>query len=103
MNEVQNIISLRLHLVKLYYNYAKKNQCSICREEEETTEHVLECSRIVEIVRNMKVNDMYVKPEDLSELIKMVNYITKVCKKSEEQNMFWKECIERQQFNREYG
>ena len=46
MNEVQNM-TLILHMVKLDYNYGEKDQCKMRIEEEETTEHVLKCSRIM--------------------------------------------------------
>ena len=66
MNEVHNIMTLRLHMVKLDCNYGKKDECEVCRKEEETTEHVLKCGRISESVGNRNDNDMNVKTEDPS-------------------------------------
>ena len=43
-------------MVKLDCHYGKKDQCKMCSEEEERTEHVLKCSRIVESVGNRNGN-----------------------------------------------
>ena len=44
---IKDIIKIRLHMWKLKANCGRKgldNRCLMCRSEEDTTEHVLECN-----------------------------------------------------------
>ena len=45
-DDIKYIIKIRLHMWNVKMNYPKKDTdtiCSICRKEEDATEHVLDC------------------------------------------------------------
>ena len=44
ISEAREIIKLRLNMLKKDNNYGKKTLCEGCKEEEETTGHLIKCT-----------------------------------------------------------
>ncbi len=46
MEDLTDILKLRLNMIKLDCNYGKKGNCKLCGGERETLEHMLECKEV---------------------------------------------------------
>ena len=55
-DDIKDILKIRLHMWEVRKNYPKNNTdtiCPICRKEEDTTEHVLDCEVELEKGKDM--------------------------------------------------
>ena len=76
MREVTEIMKLRLNMVKISYNMGKKEQCRMCNECEESTEHIIKCESMKEEI-GWKESDWLAKTENVEELKQMTTYLQK--------------------------
>ena len=76
MREVTEIMKLRLNMVKISYNMGKKEQCRMCNECEESTEHILKCESMKEQI-GWKESDWLVETENVEDLKQMTTYVQK--------------------------
>ena len=74
MKEVTEIMKLRLNMVKISCNMEKKEQCRMCNECEESTEHILQCESIHEEI-GWKRCEWLVETENIEELKQMMTYM----------------------------
>ena len=91
MKDVKRIMKMRLHMVDARANFKGKYediQCMACKEQEETTEHLLECQEYKDIVKhNLDTKNIEEKMKEMGWL----NEASKVYEQIEEakQKMGW--------------
>ena len=79
-NEIENIIKTRLNMQALKCNYKGKDkefECPLCKEEQDTTEHIFKCKVIQRILGTNEIKCKDVESEDIKVLKKVSQYMTK--------------------------
>ena len=73
------IMKVRTNMVTVSENYGKKEKCPLCEQENDTTEHLLECEKGKQIT-GMQAKKEWIDSERTDELEKMARYVEEIMK-----------------------
>ena len=83
-NTARNIMKIRLNMIEVKCNFKGKWKanlaCPFCKIEQDTTEHVLRCNKLKEIVHDHEMTEEDIKTEEVEKLVMMANYVVESLK-----------------------
>ena len=78
--EIKLVMLTRLHMIELKSNLKKgeSNECQFCKEENETTEHILQCKKIEYLKENLKFENVEITHDDSQTSKKIAKFIDRL-------------------------
>ena len=78
--EIRTILMTRLHMLKVKCNYKKSDSmlCQFCGKENETTEHLFECSRIGYLKTDLRMEELKLDEDNSADARNVFKFVSRV-------------------------
>ena len=80
LNEAKNILMTRMNMVKIPGNYKSNGggNCTLCEEEEGSTEHYFECCKVKQLTKAWNVSVSDLSSQNINKMKDVANFMEKV-------------------------
>ena len=78
--EIRTVLMTRLHMLKVKCNYKKSDAmlCQFCGKENETTEHLFDCSRIGYLKTDLRMEELKLDEDNSADARNVFKFISRV-------------------------